>query len=68
MSSKASVGTFKVRVENLRQDDLDVKELTEMFSDFGKILSFKVITNNNASDRANDTNVSIRYRSVLRLA
>jgi len=63
MSSKASVGTFKVRVENLRQDYLDVKELTEMFSDFGKILSFKVITNNNASDRANDTNVSIRYRS-----
>ena len=64
MSSKTSVSTFKVCVENLRQEDLDVKELTEMFSDFGKILSFKVISNNNASDKANDTNVSIRYRSV----
>jgi len=63
MSSKTSVSTFKVRVENLRQEDLDVKELTEMFSDFGKILSFKVISNNNASNKANDTNVSIRYRS-----
>ena len=68
MSSKTSVSTFKVCVENLRQEDLDVKELTEMFSDFGKILSFKVISNNNASDKANDTNVSIRYRSVQRLA
>ena len=67
MSSKTSVSTFKVCVENLRQEDLDVKELTEMFSDFGKILSFKVISNNNASDKANDTNVSIRYRSVQRL-
>ena len=67
MSSKTSVSTFKVSVENLRQEDLDVKELTEMFSDFGKILSFKVISNNNASDKANDTNVSIRYRSVQRL-
>ena len=68
MSSKTSVSAFKVHVENLRQEDLDVKELTEMFSDFGKILSFKVISNNNASDKANDTNVSIRYRSVQRLS
>ena len=55
MSSSAS--SYKVAVGNLNRQDLNVSELNEMFSDFGKILSLKVV----AKDGKDNSNVSIRY-------
>jgi len=42
-SAAAGRSGHRITVSNLNPDDLKVKELEDMFSDFGKILSLKVI-------------------------
>lgn len=58
-SSQKPPSSYKVSVSNLKPQDLDVKELTQMFADFGKVLSLKVVT----KEGKDEPDVSIRFKS-----
>merc|ERR1712029_257517 len=58
-SSQKPPSSYKVSVSNLKHQDLDVKELTQMFADFGKVLSLKVVT----KEGKDEPDVSIRFKS-----
>merc|ERR1712029_870842 len=58
-SSQKPPSSYKVSVSNLKHQDLGVKELTQMFADFGKVLSLKVVT----KEGKDEPDVSIRFES-----
>ena len=63
MSQKSNSSSYKVSVSNLKPKDLNVDELTQMFADFGKVLSLKVVT----KEGKDEPNISIRYKYAFLL-